>query len=87
MPKPLWYVAFYSVLLYNKPAGTPSCSKYFRFLATEGHTNHIFTVLPLRIRMYIFMSIGLGETPWLFMLSPLLLLTSCHMTSFITALR
>lgn len=56
-------------------------------LAIEGHTNHIFTALPLRMRMCIFMNIGLGETPWLFMFSPLLLLTSCHMTSFITAFR
>lgn len=32
-------------------------------LATEGHTNSIFTVLPLRMRICIFMNIGLGENP------------------------
>jgi len=57
-------------------------------LATEqGHTNHVFTVLPLRMRICIFMNTGLGETPWLIEFSPLLLLTSCHMISSIMAFR
>lgn len=33
------------------------------------------------------MKIGLGETPWMTELSPLLLLTSCHMTSSVAAFR